>query len=173
MSYPNSRIFAATGAPITSVAIVLTNASTFPDFMIGAFRYALTGTTGPGLAQERRLSQAPTPSPAAMISPANGATLPGSTVTFRWSAGVGVSEYWLYLSKLAPGGKEIYSNAFGVEHVDDVYNPAHRWQYPLCALMVADRRRLAVCRLHLQDRGRPLGMQGCFFLAWGTHTYTV
>ena len=48
-----------------------------------------------------------------MISPINGATLPGSTVTFQWSAGVGVSEYWLYVSKLAPGGKEIYSNTQG------------------------------------------------------------
>ena len=48
-----------------------------------------------------------------MISPANRATLPGSTVTFLWSAGVGVSEYWLYLSKVAVGGKEIYSSALG------------------------------------------------------------
>jgi hypothetical protein len=48
-----------------------------------------------------------------MISPANGASLPGSTVTFQWSAGMGVSAYWLYLSKVAPGGKEIYSSAQG------------------------------------------------------------
>ena len=48
-----------------------------------------------------------------MISPANGATLPGSTATLQWSTGVGVSEYWLYLSKVSPGGKEIYSSALG------------------------------------------------------------
>ncbi len=107
MSYPNSRIFAATGAPITKVAIALSNAGSYPDFVIGAFRYALSGAVSPDLLQ------APTPSPASMISPINGATLPGSTVTFQWSAGVGVSEYWLYVSKLAPGGKEIYSNTQG------------------------------------------------------------
>ena len=107
MSYPQSRIFAATGAPITKVAIALTNAGDYTDFAISAFRYALSGAVAPDL------SQAPIPSPAAIISPANGATLPGSTVTFQWSAGVGISEYWLYLSKVAPGGKEIYSSTLG------------------------------------------------------------
>src|ERR1039458_7902740 len=107
MSYPQSRIFAATGAPITKVAIALTNAGDYTDFAIGAFRYALSGAVAPDLLQ------APIPSPAAIISPANGATLPGSTVTFQWSAGVGISEYWLYLSKVAPGGKEIYSSTLG------------------------------------------------------------
>ena len=112
MSYPQSRIFAATGAPIVKVVIALTNAD-YPDFTIGAFRYALTGAVGPDLSQESGLSQAATPSPAVMISPANGATLPGSTATLQWSTGVGVSEYWLYLSKVSPGGKEIYSSALG------------------------------------------------------------
>ena len=107
MSYPQSRIFAATGAPITKVAIALTNAGYGPDFAIGAFRYALSDAIAPDL------STAPIPSPAAMIGPANGVTLPGSTFIFQWSAGVGVSEYWLYLSKVAPGGKEIFSSTLG------------------------------------------------------------
>jgi hypothetical protein len=107
MAYPGSRIFAATGAPIVKVAIALTNDDD-PDFLAGGFRYALSGTSAPDLAQT-----ASAPSPAVMTSPLNGATLPGSTVTFQWSAGVGVSEYWLYLSKVAPGGKEIYSSAVG------------------------------------------------------------
>ena len=50
---------------------------------------------------------------AAMISPAGGSTLPGSTVTFQWSAGVGVSEYWLYVSDAAPGGQDIYGGNQG------------------------------------------------------------
>jgi hypothetical protein len=112
MDYPQSRIFAATGAPIVKVAITLTSAD-YPDFMIGAFRYALSGTIAPSLTQAETLSQPPVPSPAAIISPANGATLPGSTVAFQWSAGVGISEYWLYVSEVAPGGKEIYSGNLG------------------------------------------------------------
>jgi hypothetical protein len=106
-----SRIFAATGAPIVKVAIALTNPVDYPDFAIGGFRYALTGAVAPDLSQASGLSQAATPAPAVMISPANGATLPGSTATLHWSTGVGVSEYWLYLSKVEPGGKEIYSSA--------------------------------------------------------------
>jgi hypothetical protein len=112
MSYPQSRVFAATGAPIVKVVIALTNADG-PDFAVGAFRYALSSAVSPDLSQVSDLSKTATPSPAVMISPAAGATLPGSTVTFRWSGGVGVSEYWLYLSKIAPGGKEIYSSALG------------------------------------------------------------
>jgi len=112
MAYPQSRIFAATGAPITRVSIALTNAAAYPTFAIGAFRYSLSGSVAPGLSQVS-LSHAPIPAPAVMIDPANGATLPGSIDTFLWSAGVGVSEYWLYLSKVALGGKEIYSSTLG------------------------------------------------------------
>jgi hypothetical protein len=108
-----SRIFAATGAPITKVVISLTNAGNNPDFAIGAFRYALPGAAAPGSSQASDLSTPAPPSPAVMLSPANGATLPGSNVTFQWSSGVGVSECWLYLSKVAPGGKEIYSGVQG------------------------------------------------------------
>ena len=110
LSYSNSRIFAATGAPITKVTISLTNGGDYPDFTVGAFRYAQSEPTAPGASQA---STAMPPSPAVMTSPANGATLPGSTVTFQWSAGAGVSEYWLYLSNVAPGGKEIYSGVQG------------------------------------------------------------
>jgi serine protease len=54
--------------------------------------------------------------PAVMISPANGSVLPGSTVTFTWSAGSGVTEYWLYLSRVVPGGKELYYGSQGLNH---------------------------------------------------------
>lgn len=110
LSYSNSRIFAATGAPITKVSVALTNAD-YPDFCIGAFRYALAGVVAPDTSQTLGLSQTPTPSPAVMINPANGASLPGAAETFQWSAGAGVAEYWLYLSSVAPGGKDIYSGS--------------------------------------------------------------
>lgn len=115
MSYPNSRIFAATGAPITKVVISETNAD-FPDFAVGAFRYALSSpAAAPGPSQETTSSATPAPAPAVMISPPSGSTLPGSTATFQWSAGVGVSQYWLYLSTVAPGGKDIYSGVQGTK----------------------------------------------------------
>jgi hypothetical protein len=111
LSYSNSRIFAATGAPITKVGITLTNGGDYPDFAIGAFRYALSEPVGPSASQSASL--AIPPAAAVMISPIDGSTLHGSTATFQWSTGAGVSEYWLYLSKVAQGGKEIYSGAQG------------------------------------------------------------
>jgi hypothetical protein len=43
-----------------------------------------------------------------MLSPAPGSTLPGSAVTFQWSAGEGVQQFWLMIG-LWPGGNTLYS----------------------------------------------------------------
>lgn len=43
-----------------------------------------------------------------MISPAPGSTLPGSSVTFQWSAGQDVKQFWLMIG-LWPGGNTLYS----------------------------------------------------------------
>jgi hypothetical protein len=43
-----------------------------------------------------------------MIAPAPGSTLPGSSVTFQWSAGSGVQQFWLMVG-LWPGGNTLYS----------------------------------------------------------------
>ncbi len=61
-----------------------------------------------------------TPSPTAtasakaeMTSPPPGSTLPGSTVTFQWSAGSGVQEYWLWIGT-SPGGYNLYTASQGL-----------------------------------------------------------
>lgn len=46
---------------------------------------------------------------ALMTSPAPGATLNGSGVTFEWSAGTGVSQYWLYVGTTGVGSLNIHS----------------------------------------------------------------
>jgi hypothetical protein len=43
-----------------------------------------------------------------ITTPVNGSTLPGSTVTFSWTAGSGPTDYWLELGSTA-GGKQYYS----------------------------------------------------------------
>jgi trimeric autotransporter adhesin len=45
---------------------------------------------------------------AQMSSPTNGSTLPSSAVTFTWTAGTGVSQYWLHIGTAA-GGNNIYN----------------------------------------------------------------
>jgi hypothetical protein len=52
-----------------------------------------------------------TPVPAVMSSPVPGSTLSGSSATFQWTTGTGVSQYWLYVSKLAVGGSELFSSS--------------------------------------------------------------
>jgi hypothetical protein len=47
------------------------------------------------------------PARAHMTSPAPGSALPGSTVTFEWSPGVGALRYWLSVGT-TPGGTQIY-----------------------------------------------------------------
>lgn len=48
-----------------------------------------------------------TPTPATMITPAQGSTFAGSTQTFKWNTGQGVSQYFLYVGT-GPGLNNIY-----------------------------------------------------------------
>ncbi|MGH2362377.1 MAG: hypothetical protein ACRDGM_17775, partial [bacterium] len=51
-------------------------------------------------------------SPAAMLTPANGSTLPGSAVTFTWSQGCQVWQYSLFVGT-TPGNNDLYSQGQG------------------------------------------------------------
>jgi hypothetical protein len=42
-----------------------------------------------------------------MISPAPGSVLPGSSVTFTWSAGSGVAEYQLWVGSTGAGSQNL------------------------------------------------------------------
>lgn len=55
------------------------------------------GSPGPRTAQKGEIT-----------SPAPGSTLPGGAVTFQWTAGQGVQQFWLMIG-LWPGGNTIYS----------------------------------------------------------------
>ncbi len=47
---------------------------------------------------------------ATLTSPAPGSVLPGSTATFKWTAGSGVSGYWLHLGTTGAGSENLYSS---------------------------------------------------------------
>ncbi|MGD0548857.1 MAG: hypothetical protein ABR991_13730, partial [Terracidiphilus sp.] len=44
-----------------------------------------------------------------MSTPAPGSALTGSSATFTWSKGSGVSEYWLYVGTKGPGSTNVYN----------------------------------------------------------------
>jgi hypothetical protein len=75
------------------------------DFsMVNDGTNAATGTTTP--------PPAPVNAPAALTSPTNGSTLPGTSVKFTWNAGTGVSEYWVYVGT-TKGGATLYNKQMG------------------------------------------------------------
>src|SRR5206468_8170781 len=51
---------------------------------------------------------------AQMVSPVPGSLLSSSTVTFTWTSGAGVSQYWLWVS-MVPGGGDIYTQSRSAE----------------------------------------------------------
>lgn len=55
-------------------------------------------------------TEAGTPAPAALTSPAPGTILPGSSVTFTWSTGSGPTAYLLYLGTTAVGSSNLYAS---------------------------------------------------------------
>ncbi len=67
------------------------------------YDYAVTAT-----------SEGITAQPAQLTSPAAGSVLAGSTATFQWTLGTGVTEYWLWLGR-TPGGSDLYDQSLGTE----------------------------------------------------------
>ena len=91
-------------------------AVSFNPTLIGANTGSLVLTdnnlnaAAPGYAtQSISLSGAGTPAPAVLTSPAPGSTLPGSTVTFMWTAGTGVPYYSLWLGTTGVGSHDLYN----------------------------------------------------------------
>ena len=69
--------------------------------------------------------RAPTPTPASpkatMTSPTPGSTLPGASTTFSWSAGIGVTQYHLYVGTTA-GSANIYNKSQGTNRSVTITN---------------------------------------------------
>ncbi len=62
-----------------------------------------------------------TPTAAAMISPAGGSTLSSTLVTFSWSEGTGVAEYWLKVGTTF-GGTQLYNKSQGLNNTATLAN---------------------------------------------------
>jgi hypothetical protein len=60
-------------------------------------------------------------SPAVMSSPAPGSTLSSSSATFQWTAGSGVSQYWLYISKIGAGRNDLFDSG-GINQLSQSVN---------------------------------------------------
>jgi hypothetical protein len=92
----------STGVPVTDSR----NGITKPRIKVDA---ALNALGGGGTAK------------ATMTSPADGSTLPSSSVTFSWTAGSGVTQYWLFIGN-TPGTYDIYNADMGTSRSRTVSN---------------------------------------------------
>jgi hypothetical protein len=115
-----SRMIAASGGPIKKITLTVTPhdivSTSYPgdSFAIGGFRYSVTDQLANVSAPAPAVLLTPQPGPATLLSPASGATLPGAAATFQWSAGVGVTQYWVYLSSRSAGEKDLYTASLGL-----------------------------------------------------------
>ena len=66
-----------------------------------------------------------------ITTPAPGATLSGSMVTFSWTAGAGASAYWLVMGSTA-GGNDYYSSGNLGNALTATVDTASEWQHHLC-----------------------------------------
>jgi vibriolysin len=58
--------------------------------------------------------------PAVVNSPANGSTILGTVATFGWTAGVGVSQYWIYVGSTGVGSMNILNTSMGTNRTASV-----------------------------------------------------
>jgi len=94
----NSGVTTATSASVTGLP---TNGQTV---------YAQLGSLLGGVWQYANYTYTEHGTPAALTSPTPGSTLPSSSVTFAWTAGVGVTAYELLLGTVGPGSQNLYNS---------------------------------------------------------------
>jgi uncharacterized repeat protein (TIGR01451 family) len=88
--------------------------------------------------------------PAAMTSPTPASTLSGASATFQWNAGSGVSQYWLYVSKISAGRNDLFDSG-GINQLSQTVNSLPTDGSTLYVTVVfAHRLQLGVQYLHLQ-----------------------
>jgi N-acetylneuraminic acid mutarotase len=74
---------------------------------------------------DARYTEAGTPTPPTLTTPAPGSTLPGSTVTFGWDPGAGPTRFVLRLGTTGFGSSDVYSGAATTANSVQVTVPTH------------------------------------------------
>jgi fibronectin type 3 domain-containing protein len=107
-----SVTFTGTGVSFPSGNTAVTNSLgqaqiTAQPSAIGALAVtaSVTGASAPA-----SFTETGTPMPAALITPAPGSVLAGSSVTFTWSPGYGPTSYQLWLGTTGVGSKNLYNS---------------------------------------------------------------
>ena len=65
---------------------------------------------------------AASPTPAVITSPANNATVTGSSATFQWTSSAGATQYYLYVGTTGVGSYNLYAASQGLATSRTIYN---------------------------------------------------
>jgi uncharacterized protein YkwD len=95
-------------------------ASPYKHYWVTDFSAVNDGTNLSGGSTTTPPSSPPASVKAAIVSPTPGSTLPGPNVTFAWTAGTGVSEYYLYIGTYR-GSNNLYAASLGAGLQAQVY----------------------------------------------------
>jgi N-acetylneuraminic acid mutarotase len=94
------------GAATTATSEQVSGIPTNGAYLYATLWYYLNGEWQQA---DARYTEAGTPTPPALTTPAPGSTLPGSTVTFGWSPGGGPTRFVLRLGTTFKGSSDVYS----------------------------------------------------------------
>jgi N-acetylneuraminic acid mutarotase len=93
-------------SPITGTTAQVSAIPTNGAYLYARLWYYVNGTWK---YVDAKYTEAGTPTPPALTTPAPGSTLPGSTVTFTWNPGVGATRFVLRLGTTGFGSSDVYS----------------------------------------------------------------
>jgi hypothetical protein len=81
-----------------------------PEFGVTVYATLYSKIGGAWQTEHYTYKESGTPVPAVLTTPTPGSTLAGSNVTFTWTAGGGVTSYYLYLGTTGAGSDNLYSS---------------------------------------------------------------
>jgi hypothetical protein len=109
-SWPGlSDFYNATDATTTATSAGVT----LPTYGMTVYARLYSKINGAWQYTDSTYTESGTPTPAAITSPTPGSKLSGSSVTFTWSAGVGVTAYLLTIGNTGPGSSGLFYMASG------------------------------------------------------------
>ena len=105
----SNDVYNPTNASTTALTSGLVN--NIPAYGVTLYARLYSKVNGAWQYKDYTYAESGTPVPAALTSPTPGSTLAGSSATFTWSAGGGVTMYEFRLGTTGPGSNNVYNSA--------------------------------------------------------------
>jgi hypothetical protein len=101
----SSNLFNSGSTTATSASV-----SSLPTSGVMVYARLLTNVNGSWEPMDYTFTEAGTPAPAALISPAPGSQISGTSAAFTWTPGVGATHYMLYVGTTGAGSSNLFNS---------------------------------------------------------------